>query len=169
MGIHEVVQWITILPGYQFNVATGRESNPILGEITKEIVLLLRVLVRLGDIHRHPTFLGAVEQGPAVIAADVARATLRRQGKTDFKPCRQTFCAGPGDEQAMKISTVSKAAIANPQHVTITVTWTGFVITHVIAQARIRDEREPGEWLTPALVYYRLVMIGLTVIACTGY
>jgi len=44
-----------------------------------------------------------------------------------------------------------------------------FVIPHVIAQARIRDEREPGEWLTPALVYYRWVMLGLTVIACTGY
>jgi type II secretory ATPase GspE/PulE/Tfp pilus assembly ATPase PilB-like protein len=44
-----------------------------------------------------------------------------------------------------------------------------FLVPAMTARGRIRNDEEPGEWLTPPLVYYRWVMLGLALVACTGY
>src|SRR5205814_2041262 len=54
VGINEEVQLVAVLLWHQVDVASGGEGDTILGQVAEIILAQLRVLVRLGDVHRNP-------------------------------------------------------------------------------------------------------------------
>src|SRR5262249_38788595 len=65
-------------------------------------------------IHRHPVAALRLEPGPAVVAAHLAGAALRRKGEADLEARRDLLRPRQGDEQAVEVGAVAPAALAGP-------------------------------------------------------
>ena len=77
--IDKVVQWLAVLRRIQAQIAPHAELHAIYVVRSEEVVALLRMLPRLGDVDRNPSLAVDVEIGPAVIAGDLGGMLVGRQ------------------------------------------------------------------------------------------
>src|SRR5215468_9568989 len=91
VGIDEIVQRVPLLLRIELQVAADGELNPVRVVRAEEIVLPLRVLPGFRDVYRNPAGLGSKKLRPTVITRNVRSSFVTRQGKADFKSCRNAL------------------------------------------------------------------------------
>src|SRR5208337_1422430 len=94
IGIDEVIQRRPCLFGNQVDVAAHREADAVWSQVAEIVILQLRVLIGLGDIDGNPALAVNQELGPAVVAPDLALATLHRKREAYLELGR--YLVGPG-------------------------------------------------------------------------
>src|SRR5262249_48878116 len=126
----------------------GGPGNPaVLRQVAEEVIrqpgVLAPELVGLRDVHRHPGLAVRAELGPAVVAADRARAALGRQGEADLELGRQLVGAGQRDEQAVEVGAVAVAAAAPPDRVALPPARPLLAVLHVAVDYVVQQFRQP--------------------------
>ena len=130
--IDKVIQRLALLRRIQPQIAAHAELHAVHVVRAEEVVAFLRMLPRLGDVHRNPSFAVDVKIGPAVVAGDLGGMFVGRQRESDLEARGNALRPRHRDEQGMEVGAVAFLGVAGVEHVAVSPARAGLVVLMVV-------------------------------------
>src|SRR5882672_3019519 len=96
----------------------------------EEVVMLLLMFPRFGDVDRNPAGGIDVELSPAVVPGDIRARLVGGQRESDLEACRNFLRTSHRHEDRVEVRAVAALRIAGPERVSMAPAGAGLVVLH---------------------------------------
>src|SRR4029077_1758932 len=130
IGKNHIIDALSVLCRAKLQVASYTELDPVHVMCAKEVLLLLLVLPRFGNIHREPAAFAGVKLRPAMVAGNLARILAFRQRQSPFKARGNLLRTRHRDKNGMEVRAVAVLGVTGPERVPRSPASASLVISH---------------------------------------